>query len=200
MGEKESAKGGAGGRKGLAALPEWKKALLGVAVVLILVGLGLKGYGIVTGSRSVSVSSSAAPSGGNGLAGDGRTSPLLPETESGQETGGIAGSSESGEGAGSWSPLFLKLGFSFFAGFALGFALRFFFKITLLAAGLILLALYGLSQAGIIQVDWNALEQLYDSSVAWISGQAGTLKEFLTGNLPAAGSAGFGLLVGFKKG
>ncbi len=196
MGETESVKGDARGRKGLHALPEWKKALLGIAVLLVLVGLGLKGYGFVSGNKNGSGSSAAAAPGANGLVDSGKTPPLIPGTETGKDTG----APDSGEGADSWSPMFLKLGFSFFVGFALGFALRFFFKITLIATGLILLAIYGLSQADIIQVDWNALEQLYDSSIDWISGQAGTLKEFLTGNLPAAGSAAFGLLVGFKKG
>jgi len=194
MGGTESAAGDAKGPKSLRTLPQWKKALLGVAVLLVLVGLGLKGYGFVAGSKSGAASSAAstAPAGANGLVDDGRTPPLFPRSE--------ADTPDSEEGAGSWSPMFLKLGFSFFVGFALGFALRFFFKITLVAAGLILLALYGLSQADVIQVDWSALEQIYNSAVDWVSGQAGTLKEFLTGNLPAAGSAGFGLLVGFKKG
>ena len=91
------------------------------------------------------------------------------------------------------------MGFSFFVGFSIAYALKTFVKISIIAIGMMLLALFGLQYAGVITVDWSAMEGHYDSIVAWLGTQTDTFRTFVTGYLPSSAMAGLGLVAGFKK-
>jgi uncharacterized membrane protein (Fun14 family) len=110
-----------------------------------------------------------------------------------------AGEGTTADGLRDWSPTIFRLGFSFFVGFAIGYAVRTFVKVSVLAIGAMLLLLFGLQYAGIIEVRWTVMEGHYDSIVAWLQGQTASFGDFITGYLPSTASAAFGLVVGFRK-
>lgn len=93
---------------------------------------------------------------------------------------------------------FLKLGFSFMIGLAMGFALKVAFKIALFVMGLILLALFLLQYHGVIDVDWSGFEVHYDTWIDWLSAHAGVFFGFVGDNLTSAASFLAGLALGLK--
>ncbi len=66
--------------------------------------------------------------------------------------------------------LLLHLGGGALAGLAVGLAVKKALKICLTIIGLLLLLLYGLSQGGFIEVNWNALTQGMSDGANFISG------------------------------
>ena len=171
----------------------WKKALLALSLVLMASSGGLWG---VSHFARVDEKPAAAPAtrpgtpvpGVHGLV----ATPKTAETPEPAE--------ETPEPAADWYPAVFRLGFSFFVGFCIAYALRAFFKVSLAAIGVILLALFGLQYAGVVQVDWSAMGRHYDGVVGWLAGQFSGFKNFVTGYLPSAASAGVGLFAGFRRG
>ena len=101
--------------------------------------------------------------------------------------------------AGNWIALFTYMGFSFFAGYVIGFATRTFLKFTFFLAGTALILLFILQFNNLIDVKWDAFENLYNGLIAWISPHLGGLKNFITANLSSAAMAGLGLFWGFRR-
>ena len=93
----------------------------------------------------------------------------------------------------------MQLGFSFVAGFSIGYALAFFLKLTLLLAGGLLLTLFGLQYVGLVEVNWLGIQAYYDAFMAWLQPHAGSFREFIVSHIPAAGMAALGLLLGLRK-
>ena len=93
---------------------------------------------------------------------------------------------------------FLKLGFSFMVGLALGFALKMAFKLVLFVVGLLLLGVFALQYVGILDVNWSGLEIHYDGWVDWLGVNAGAFFDFIGGNLTSAASFTTGLVMGLK--
>ena len=105
-----------------------------------------------------------------------------------------------GDGSGvTWSPVVFRWGFSAFAGFAIGYALRSFLKLSLFAIGFFVLMLLGLEYAQIIEVRWDSMSDRYDEASTWIGAQTKSAMGFITGKLPAAGLAAAGLVAGLKR-
>lgn len=98
-----------------------------------------------------------------------------------------------------WSPAIFRMGFSFFVGFAMAYALRSFAKVTLFSAGVFFLLLFGLQYAGLVEVKWTAMADRYDGIQAWLKAQVGGFQAFVTGYLPSAGAALAGLGLGFIR-
>lgn len=101
--------------------------------------------------------------------------------------------------AGNWIALFTYMGFSFFAGYVIGFATRTFLKFAFFLAGTALILLFVLQYNDLIHVKWDAFENLYNGLIAWISPHLGGLKNFITANLSSAAMAGLGLFWGFRR-
>ena len=101
--------------------------------------------------------------------------------------------------AGNWIALFTYMGFSFFAGYVIGFATRTFLKFTFFLAGTALILLFVLQYNNLIDVKWEAFETLYNGLITWISPHLGGLKNFITANLSSAAMAGLGLFWGFRR-
>lgn len=184
-------------------IPFWQKGLLAFGILVGIGGLALWAFGgegtapEKTAATSGTGASARTPSGGESLL----PGESPPYTEPGGTSSATETSSEGGGGGSSeWGPPLARLGFSFVAGFAIAYALRVFMKITLIVLGGILIVLFGLQYLGWISVDWSLFERGYDSLAAWVSANAGTFKDFVTGNLPSAGSAVAGIVVGFKRG
>ena len=98
-----------------------------------------------------------------------------------------------------WGGPMMQLGFSFVAGFSIGYALAFFLKLTLLLAGGLLLTLFGLQYVGLVEVNWLGIQAYYDAFMAWLQPHAGSFREFIVSHIPAAGMAALGLLLGLRK-
>jgi len=101
--------------------------------------------------------------------------------------------------AGNWVALFTYMGFSFFVGFAIGFAVKTFLKILFFLSGTVFIILFLLEYNDLIDVKWEAFEQIYNSLIAWVSPHLGGLKNFITANLSSAGMAALGLFWGLRK-
>lgn len=197
-------------------IPLWQKALLGVSVLLMLGGGAAWAYSKFTRSddgprREAGAGSTATDSpGGNSSLTDSGVSGfgpgIIPGMGEGEpRTPGGTGTAESPEAGGGeraidvYSPAVFRLGFSFFAGFAMAYALRQFVKVTLLIAGVILLGLFGLQYAGLVQIDWGAIEGKYDSIAAFFREQTASFTKFVSGYLPSATAAAGGAVIGFRK-
>jgi uncharacterized membrane protein (Fun14 family) len=165
----------------LRALPRWKKVLLCLALVLVAAGVA---FAILETQRPPAAPPPAADSGA-------RTSFLPGEHPSSPTT---TASAEEPVSAG-----FFRLGFSFIAGFCIGLAVRKTLKLTALVAGLLLLCLFLLDYAGLITVNWQGFDGLYQQVAQRVERESAQLRTFITGSLPAAGLAALGLFAGFKK-
>ena len=97
------------------------------------------------------------------------------------------------------SPAAFRLGVSYLGGFFLGWALRRFIKATLLLSGAVILLIALAKKLGWIDLDWASIEAHVRGSLAWLQGEAGSIKHFLTGYLPSAGAAGIGAFLGFRR-
>jgi uncharacterized membrane protein (Fun14 family) len=98
-----------------------------------------------------------------------------------------------------WSPTIFRLGFGFVVGFAIAFALRAFLRLAILILGVILIGLFALQYFGIVSVDWNAMSGGYDTVMEWLRVQFASMKSFVQGALPSAGSAAAGFFFGFRR-
>ncbi|MEO1128660.1 MAG: FUN14 domain-containing protein [Planctomycetota bacterium] len=97
------------------------------------------------------------------------------------------------------SPVAFRMGFSFFVGFAIGFALRAFVRLSLIGIGLFALLLFGMQYAGFVDINWGAIGDRYESGSEWFSAQFKSFSTFASGELPSAALAMGGLAVGLKR-
>ena len=162
----------------LKEMPRWKKITLGVAVVSVVAG-GI--FSLMAGDP--------APSTANGGAGTLQASLI----EGGTTTGGGSAADEPA------SKGFFRIGFSFLAGFCIGTFLRATLKIAAIAFGFWLLMTFGLSYIGIVNVDWNAMDSLWNRFAGNVESEWGNFQSFMLGSLPATGLAVTGLAVGLKR-
>jgi uncharacterized membrane protein (Fun14 family) len=174
-------------------MPRWKKVLLATAAFALVAGAGFRVYSLARGQGDGQKVVTDQRNLTTGLRNEGGQ-PFFPDGPRERSV------DEGAEGSAStWSPLLLKGGFSFIAGFAIGFALRAFFKISAVVLGLVLLAIFGLQYAGVLNVDWHSLEAHFNRIVGSVTGEASGFKDFIAQKLPAASLAGLGLFTGFKK-
>ena len=169
----------------------WKKGCLVLSVILMVLGVGLP---FVLPADAAPVATDAASVGGVDLA-------LQPNGLAPADGDvPIAGASGTpSDPKSTLSPTLFRFGFSFFVGFAIAFALRSFMKISLVVLGLWFLLLFGLEYAGLIEVNWGALSQHYDSFAGWLRSEMSSVHTFITGRIPAAGAAAVGMVGGFTR-
>ena len=130
------------------ALPAWKKAAAVLSLCVAVVGAGGATYAALAGGgaeKAVQAAGEKVPEGSEtalvtGLA---PTNGETTRTETDpQEEAEISALSE-------WSPAIFRMGFAFFVGFCIAYAMRTFMKITIVVLGVCLLLIIGLQQAGI---------------------------------------------------
>jgi uncharacterized membrane protein (Fun14 family) len=168
--------------------------MIGAAGVQAYVGWGSGGSG-----GSEKVAASEGPVGGPGPA-----MGILPGEHGGTTPPGQSGelgaeSQEGEEPVDVWSPAIFRMGFSFFAGFAIAYALRMFVKVSVISIGIFLLAMFGLQYAGFIEVNWTMVGERYETFSAWFGDQFKDFSTFVTGYLPSAATGTGGLAIGFMK-
>ena len=173
-------------------LPVWNKLLLVLAVLSMLAGAGLWAARAVGGERPTS---QRAQAGGQA----GAMGFVDPQTGKNRPLAGGTGQQQEAA-ADDWSPAFFKLGGSFLIGFCMGYALRAFFKMSIVALGVVFLAMFALnyySKEPII--NWSAVSGLMEQLMAKVQSEMGGFKTFVEGSLPSASLAALGLYTGFKK-
>jgi uncharacterized membrane protein (Fun14 family) len=183
----------------------WKIGAVAVAALVLVAGGAMALFG--GGDPVPTEVSESTLSGSTGGAGE------IPGAKGFSGSGGGSGSSSPGETAepaadlppeGSatdlLSPALVRGGISFFAAFALAFALRSFLKLFVIFAGVWVASLFFLASMGWIEVHWTIID---DQFVGWthtLGAQFKSMSSFVTGSLPSAGLAGLGLVAGLKKG
>lgn len=167
-----------------ATMPRWERAALGLAVIAS-VGGGV--WTLVSGDVPVTPSAADASSalGAN----------LVPEGTA--TTDGVVNSTTASEEPSSKGVF--RLGFSFAACFCIGLFVRAVLKIAAIAVGFWLVMTFALAQAELVNVDWQAINDLYDAFVARAARDVETFKGFVLGSLPAAGLGATGLLLGLRR-
>lgn len=175
-------------------LPTWQRTLLILAGVFVVLGLGLQGYGMATGSSEPDPAPTASSGGNQAL-----TNQFLPGMPGSTDPQVEPQETES-EGVESWSPFFVKGGFGFFVGFCVGYALRMFFKLSAVFVGLFFLGLFGLAHYDLVLINEQAFSDAYDNLVVRIGDQFESFKTFVVGSVPSTGLASLGLFTGFKRG
>ena len=176
-------------------LARWQITLLTIAGVVMLIGAGLWAYSAMTADE--------APVASNEQVSDFDRS--LSQGIAPSDNGGTEDPDQNQPDADkpfaleNYSPALFRLGFSFFVGFAIAYALRSFLKITIIAIGLMLLGLFGLQYAGVVTVDWAVMEQYYNTSMEWLKEQTAGFSAFIQGYLPSAASAAGGFVIGFRR-
>ncbi len=186
-------------------IPLWKKMLVAVAVLFLIVGFSMRSRAAGVqqdDDQAVATEGTQATQGGHGLVAD---DPSVQLGTAVQSNGlsvdvGVQGVPVEDESAFSYSPFFIKGGFSFLIAFCVGLAVRMFLKVTGLFVGVVALALFLLNKAGWVDVDWQTMSDQWDRFSGTIASQADGFKSFITGSLPAAGMGALGLFAGFKKG
>lgn len=168
----------------LPPIPFWKKALLGVSLVLVLAGGTLYVVDFFSPQETESKSTMRAQSFGP------HNFDSLNET---------APPAQTSIPLNDWSAFLTKLGFSFFIGFSIGYALLAFTKLFFLGVGFVALLLFGFQYAGLIEVNWVGIEGYYNAFIAWLQPHIGSFKDLITTNLSSSGMAAAGLYTGFKR-
>jgi uncharacterized membrane protein (Fun14 family) len=171
-------------------VPTWQKYLLIIALVLSAIGLSLQAVAFFNDQNAVE--QTATGSDINTMSLESRSTEAASSTESDKLN--LLGIDMS-----DWSILLTKVGFSFFVGFCLGYVFRIFLKIIFIVCGVVFLLLFGLEYASVVKVDWTIINGYYDGFFVWLKPHASTFQEFVKSNLPSAGLATAGLLVGLKK-
>lgn len=171
----------------------WQKGLAVLSIVITVAGAGLMTYAAVTGEAPPPAAASSAGAGSNFASGFAPADPSAGgSTEQAEHT-------ETDRLIDSTSGAVFRLGFGFFAGFAVAYALRTFVRMTLVAAGIAILGLMGLQYAGIITVDWAKISGGFDDFGTWITAQTRGFAGFITGYLPTFGAGLAGAFVGFRR-
>ncbi|HEX5052592.1 MAG TPA: FUN14 domain-containing protein, partial [Planctomycetota bacterium] len=158
-------------------MPRWKKVSLAVAIGTTVIG------GILTLAHSGSTPTGTAE---NPL-----TTNFAPSS-AGTGPKGQPVEEPAAKGV-------FRLGFSFVAGFCIGSFLRAALKMAAIAVGFWLFLTFVLAWYGIVNVDWLAIQSLWDRFAANVATEWGNFQTFMTGSLPAAGLAVTGLAVGLKR-
>lgn len=173
-------------------LAPWQVVTVVVSVVIAVAGAGLMAYQATAGDP--------APAATEPATGDTPTaSGFAPIEHQPDDEPAAESESETDRVIDSASGAVFRLGFGFFAGFAIGYAMRTFVKITLVVVGVALLGLFGLQYAGLVDVDWEKISGGFQSFGSWATAQTKDFANFITGYLPSASAGLAGAFVGFRR-
>ena len=92
-----------------------------------------------------------------------------------------------------------QLGFGAVAGFVVGYAIKKILKFLLVLLGVFFAAMQYLAFEGFITINYGRFEKIFINLGSSLVGEI-SLPDFLTTNIPFAGSFAVGLTLGIKKG
>ena len=98
-----------------------------------------------------------------------------------------------------WDSSLFRLGLSFVVAFLAGWIVRPWIKTAGLVVGAAFAILYGLHATGLVDVQWDELQQRHGGASGWIAAQTESLTALLTGALPSAGAASAGMAAGLRR-
>lgn len=180
-------------------MPLWKLMALLVSGIVAASGLGLMVYSGVTAPERPAATAPEGP----GELDPGRTGFLPGQPGVGDPRDPADPAAPDPDAEDRWlddySPAIFRLGFAFFVGFALGYALKTFMKIVVIIAGVLLFTLLGLEHMEWISVNWDEVRGGYDSAAGWAQAQFASFGDFVKGAVPSTASAIGGLAVALKK-
>ncbi|MGK0205662.1 MAG: putative membrane protein (Fun14 family) [Planctomycetota bacterium] len=166
----------------LREMPRWKKVTTGIALAAAVLG-GI--MSLVTGDPAPADAAAGNLSGLNAN--------LIPEQGgNGTEPGATAAAEPASRGI-------FRLGFSFIAGFSIGTFLRAVLKLAAIVLGFWLVVTFLLAYAGLVTVEWDQIDALWNQFFGAIESEWGDFQAFMLGSLPATGLAVTGLAIGLKR-
>jgi uncharacterized membrane protein (Fun14 family) len=209
------------------AQPRWKKLLLGISTLLVVGGGAASGVQRLSTDDDATTRPSGEvhlarrdrsnlPSSATPLGRDPDVQKTFSPTGSSDPARDTSTVSNHGSGTGTLrqkdesavtedatdevlAPAALQGGFSFFAAFAAGYALRAFLKLSFVYVGLVFLTIFFLSWIGWLDVRWEVPQEQFASLTETLKRQFESFQAFIGGSLPSAGMAGLGLITGLKK-
>jgi uncharacterized membrane protein (Fun14 family) len=171
----------------LREMPRWKKIALIAASATLATGAVL----ILVGPETATAVTTATgnPTGHTGLQAN-----LMPDNPQVGTGSGVATAATEPAAKG-----IFRLGFSFIAGFCLGSFVRAAMRVVSIAFGFWLAMTVVLAYYGLVVVDWNAIDAVWNRFCVNVEAEWGNFQTFMTGSLPAAGLAVAGLATGLKR-
>tara|TARA_R110002072_G_scaffold302499_1_gene485920 strand:+ start:91249 stop:91839 length:591 start_codon:yes stop_codon:yes gene_type:complete len=166
----------------LREMPRWKKITTGIALTAAVTGGVLS---LINGDPAPTDVAAGNLSGLNAN--------LMPEQPGGGSGSGAAASTEPA------SKGVFRLGFSFIAGFSIGTFLRAVIKLAAIVLGFWLVVTFLLAYAGLVTVEWDQIDSLWNRFTGSIESEWGDFQSFMLGSLPATGLAVTGLAIGLKR-
>lgn len=164
-------------------MPRWKKAVVCTSLVAAAIGgvwsLTTGGPGTTSGGGGAASGLSSNLIGGQPLPWPGGENPTVTEEPA--------------------SRGMFRLGFSFLCGFCIGSFLRATLRLAAIAVGFWFVMTFALNYYGIVDVDWQAMDSLWNRFASNVEQEWGSFQRFMTGSLPAAGLAVTGLAIGLKR-
>jgi len=171
-------------------MPVWHKKVLLLGVVLAIVGFGGQVLGYFARS-----SSSATP----------RTTANtdVPNSSSAFDTRSARPAETDVQPPVSWwqklSPRATRIGVSLVIGFIVGFLFRAFLKTMATITAVIVAILLALSYFNVLNIDFSAAREHYQSAAHWLSDQALRLKDLAVAHIPSGAAGFFGLFLGMRR-
>lgn len=92
-----------------------------------------------------------------------------------------------------------KMGFSFFAGYAIGFMLRFVSRIATFFAGFLLFSMFILQYNGIVVIDWGSMNDQFSILAGSLSSEGSTFTKYMSSNLQNVAAFFGGMALGFRR-
>lgn len=111
----------------------------------------------------------------------------------------LGGGSAGGQDPLAWSSVVYKFSFGCLMGLLCGYAIRSFLTQALVFCAAFSLLVYSLSYTGFLTIEWASMDQAFTGVLGGIEEQAMGFRSFVSGTVPAAALALFGLYVGFRK-
>ncbi|MGE3110071.1 MAG: FUN14 domain-containing protein [Phycisphaerales bacterium] len=167
-----------------ARAPLWRSKLLLAMTGVTIIGLSLWVYSLATRSAASSPAAGpAATSLASGFSAPSAQSAPPPEPRLVDQA----------------APAVARFGGCFIAGYCIAYAFRKMLKAAVLVTGVILIGLFLLQRAGLLQLNIDAITASLQHAADWIKGEAGALKDLVLGYLPSAGAGLTGMALGIRR-
>jgi uncharacterized membrane protein (Fun14 family) len=176
----------------VARVPPWNRRLLWLALLLVAVGVAGQVVARV-GSRATAetTETTAAPDAPHAVRAFGTSDRSADES--------TAATPADQPWWARLSPAMTKVGVSFIVGFLVGWVFRAFLKGMLLLTLVVVGGLFALSYFGVLNIDFTAARESYDSAMQWLTAQGTRLKDVVMAHLPSSGGGAVGAFLGLRR-